>query len=118
VLDTQRHFFLGLGLTTITVNLSPTGDAGLDLVAEHVFGDAGFKQLIVLNCWMGWQMLPLIVLLSSVVGAMVGVILLGTGQLKKDKPMPFGPFITAAGWIALIWGEQIINFYTQTGGFG
>ena len=53
-----------------------------------------------------------------VVGAMVGLILMGTGQLKKDKPMPFGPFIAAAGWIALIWGEQIINFYTRSGGFG
>jgi leader peptidase (prepilin peptidase)/N-methyltransferase len=38
--------------------------------------------------------------------------------MKKDKPMPFGPFIAAAGWIALIWGEQIIALYSRSGGFG
>ena len=88
------------------------------LTGKEGMGYGDFKLLAALGAWMGWQMLPLIVLLSSVVGAVVGVILMGTGRLKKDKPMPFGPFIAAAGWIALIWGEQIINFYTRSGGFG
>ena len=88
------------------------------LTGKEGMGYGDFKLLAALGAWMGWQMLPLIVLLSSVVGAVIGVILMATGRLKKDKPMPFGPFIAAAGWIALIWGEQIINFYTRSGGFG
>ena len=88
------------------------------LTGKEGMGYGDFKLLAALGAWMGWQMLPLIVLLSSVVGAVVGLILMGTGQLKKDKPMPFGPFIAAAGWIALIWGDQITNFYTRSGGFG
>ena len=88
------------------------------LTGKEGMGYGDFKLLAALGAWMGWQMLPLVVLLSSVVGAVVGVILMATGRLKKDKPMPFGPFIAAAGWIALIWGEQIINFYTRSGGFG
>jgi len=47
-----------------------------------------------------------------------GLILMGTGKLKRDKPMPFGPFIAAAGWITLIWGEKIMAYYTSSGGFG
>jgi dephospho-CoA kinase len=80
------------------------------------YGD--FKLLAALGAWMGWQMLPLIVLLSSVVGAVVGLLLMSTGRLKRAHPMPFGPFIAAAGWIAFIWGEKSIQFYTRSGGLG
>jgi leader peptidase (prepilin peptidase)/N-methyltransferase len=88
------------------------------LTGKEGMGYGDFKLLAALGAWMGWQMLPLIVLLSSVVGAVVGLILIATGRLKKDRPMPFGPFIAAAGWIALIWGEHIIDFYIRSGGFG
>ncbi len=88
------------------------------LTGKEGMGYGDFKLLAALGAWMGWQMLPLVVLLSSVVGAVVGLVLMGTGQLKRGKPMPFGPFIAAAGWIALIWGEGIIDFYSRSGGFG
>jgi leader peptidase (prepilin peptidase)/N-methyltransferase len=88
------------------------------LTGKEGMGYGDFKLLAALGAWMGWQLLPLVVLLSSVVGAVVGLILIGTGRLKKDRPMPFGPFIAAAGWIALVWGEPIIDFYTRSGGFG
>lgn len=88
------------------------------LTGKEGMGYGDFKLLAALGAWMGWQMLPLVVLLSSVVGAVVGLVLMGTGKLKRDKPMPFGPFIAAAGWIGLIWGERIIDFYTRSGGFG
>jgi leader peptidase (prepilin peptidase)/N-methyltransferase len=88
------------------------------LTGKEGMGYGDFKLLAALGAWMGWQMLPLVVLLSSVVGAVVGVVLIGTGRLRKDKPMPFGPFIAAAGWIALIWGERIIDLYTRSGRFG
>jgi len=88
------------------------------LTGKEGMGYGDFKLLAALGAWMGWQMLPLIVLLSSVVGAVVGLALMGSGKLKKDKPMPFGPFIAAAGWIALIWGQKIIDSYARSGGFG
>lgn len=88
------------------------------LTGKEGMGYGDFKLLAALGAWMGWQMLPLVVLLSSVVGAVVGLVLMGIGKLQRDKPMPFGPFIAAAGWIALIWGEKVIDFYTRSGGFG
>jgi leader peptidase (prepilin peptidase)/N-methyltransferase len=88
------------------------------LTGKEGMGYGDFKLLAALGAWMGWQMLPLIVLISSVVGAVVGLALMGAGKLKRDNPMPFGPFIAAAGWIALIWGGRIINFYSRSGGFG
>lgn len=88
------------------------------LTGKEGMGYGDFKLLAALGAWMGWQMLPLVVLLSSVVGAIVGLTLMAVGRLKKDKPMPFGPFIAAAGWIALIWGQKIIDSYLRAGGFG
>ncbi len=88
------------------------------MTGKEGMGYGDFKLLAALGAWMGWQMLPLIILLSSVVGALIGLILMAAGKMKRDKPMPFGPFIAAAGWIALIWGEQIIDQYTRSGVFG
>ncbi len=88
------------------------------LTGKEGMGYGDFKLLAALGAWMGWQMLPLTILLSSVVGALFGLILMGMGKMKRDIPMPFGPFIAAAGWIALIWGEQIIDQYARSGVFG
>ena len=88
------------------------------LTGKEGMGYGDFKLLAALGAWLGWQMLPLVVLLSSVVGALVGLVLMGTGRLKRDKPMPFVPFIAAAGWIALIWGADIVEFYGGRGAFG
>jgi leader peptidase (prepilin peptidase)/N-methyltransferase len=88
------------------------------LTGKEGMGYGDFKLLGALGAWMGWQMLPLIVLLSSVVGAAVGIVMLSSGRMKRDKPMPFGPYIAAAGWIALIWGQRIIAFYTGSSTFG
>ncbi len=73
------------------------------------FGD--FKLLAALGAWMGWQMLPVIIILSSLVGAVVGSLLLITQRQKKGTPIPFGPYLAAAGWIALLWGDEIISHY-------
>jgi len=88
------------------------------LTGKEGMGYGDFKLLAALGAWMGWQMLPLIVLLSSVVGALFGLVLMSAGRLKRDKPMPFGPFIAAAGWIALIWGKDIVDLYSRSGAFG
>jgi leader peptidase (prepilin peptidase) / N-methyltransferase len=75
------------------------------------YGD--FKLLAALGAWLGWKMLPTIILLSSVVGAIVGISLIVFARRGRDKPIPFGPYLAAAGLIALLYGEPIMR-YTQT----
>ncbi len=86
------------------------------LTGKEGMGYGDFKLLAALGAWMGWQMLPLIVLLSSLVGAVVGIILMGLRRHQSSQPMPFGPFIAAAGWIALVWGDRIISVYLSSSG--
>ena len=76
------------------------------------FGD--FKLLALLGAWLGWQYLPIIILLSSLVGAIIGISMVIL--VKKDLriPIPFGPYLAAAGWIILIWGEQINQIYLNS----
>jgi leader peptidase (prepilin peptidase)/N-methyltransferase len=88
------------------------------LTGKEGMGYGDFKLLAALGAWMGWQYLPLTVLLSSVVGAVLGLVLMGSGKMQRDKPMPFGPFIAAAGWISLIWGQSIMDHYLHSSGFG
>lgn len=73
------------------------------------FGD--FKLLAALGAWAGYSYLPQIILLSSVVGSIAGISLLVTGRTKQRQPIPFGPYLAVAGWIALLWGETINNTY-------
>ena len=78
------------------------------------FGD--FKLLAMLGAWMGWKMLPVIVLLSSAVGAIVGITLIVALGRDKTIPIPFGPYLAAAGWIALLWGNDLTNAYLRYSG--
>jgi leader peptidase (prepilin peptidase)/N-methyltransferase len=81
------------------------------VTGKEGMGYGDFKLLAALGAWMGWQFLPLIILLSSLVGAVIGIagiIILGR---NKNIPIPFGPYLAIAGWIAFIWGEQIIDYY-------
>lgn len=73
------------------------------------YGD--FKLLAALGAWLGWQMLPAIILLSSVVGAVVGITLIVVARHGRNIPIPFGPYLAAAGGIALFWGAQITHSY-------
>jgi leader peptidase (prepilin peptidase)/N-methyltransferase len=75
------------------------------------YGD--FKLLAALGAWLGWYMLPLIVLLSSAVGAVVGVLLILLRGHQRDKPIPFGPFLALAGFIALLYGQEIMDLWIQ-----
>ncbi len=75
------------------------------------YGD--FKLLAALGAWMGWQMLPVVVLASSVVGASVGLLLIVFKGMGRDKPIPFGPYLAGAGVIALLWGQQLTQAYLQ-----
>jgi len=75
------------------------------------FGD--FKLLAVLGAWLGWQLLPAIILLSSLAGAVIGISLIVFKKHNKDKPIPYGPYLAIAGWLALMWGEQINTAYLR-----
>ncbi|MEY2632563.1 MAG: hypothetical protein RIR00_1217 [Pseudomonadota bacterium] len=75
------------------------------------FGD--FKLLAALGAWLGWAMLPLIILLSSVVGAVFGVALIVLARRGRQVPMPFGPYLACAGLIALFWGPQLTREWLQ-----
>lgn len=75
------------------------------------YGD--FKLLAALGAWMGWQALPQIILLSSLVGAVVGLSLIIIKGRDKNIPISFGPYLASAGFIVLLWGNQISDFYLQ-----
>ncbi len=78
------------------------------------YGD--FKLLAALGAWIGWSYLPTIVLLSSLVGAVVGIALIVLRKQHRDIPIPFGPYLAAAGWITLIWGDVINQAYFNWSG--
>jgi leader peptidase (prepilin peptidase) / N-methyltransferase len=72
------------------------------------YGD--FKLLAALGAWLGWTMLPTIILLSSVVGALIGIGMIVFAKRGRDKPMPFGPYLAIAGLVALLYGGPISHF--------
>ncbi len=75
------------------------------------YGD--FKLLAALGAWMGWQMLPLIIILSSMVGAVVGITLIVAAKHGRSVPIPFGPYLAGGGLIALFWGKPLTQGYLQ-----
>jgi leader peptidase (prepilin peptidase) / N-methyltransferase len=79
------------------------------------YGD--FKLLAALGAWIGWSFLPTIILLSSLVGAIIGISLIALQKQHRDVPIPFGPYLAAAGWITLIWGDVINQTYLNWSGF-
>lgn len=79
-------------------------------------GHGDFKLLAMLGAWLGWQSLLPIILLSSLVGAIVGITLIVVRGRDRNIPIPFGPYLATAGWITLIWGDQIIQSYLTTMG--
>lgn len=74
------------------------------------FGD--FKLLALLGAWLGWQALTFIILMSSIIGTLVGVTLILLGRDRNDA-IPFGPYLAGAGWISLLWGDILLSRYLQ-----
>ncbi|WP_278401439.1 MULTISPECIES: prepilin peptidase [Stutzerimonas] len=83
------------------------------VTGKEGMGYGDFKLLAMLGAWGGWQVLPLTILLSSVVGAVLGTILLRVQRAESSTPIPFGPYLAIAGWIALLWGDRITESYLQ-----
>lgn len=81
------------------------------VTGKEGMGYGDFKLLAALGAILGWQALPMIILLSSLVGAILGIAMISMTGRDKNIPMPFGPFLATAGWIAMLWGETMTNWY-------
>ena len=75
------------------------------------YGD--FKLLAMIGAWCGWQAVPAVILISSVIGSIVGISLILIKYHEKGKPIPFGPYLAGAGWLVLLWGNDINDFYLK-----
>ena len=75
------------------------------------YGD--FKLLAAIGAWLGWKMLPLVILLSSLLGAAVGIALIALARHGRNVPIPFGPYLALAGLVALFWGEPLTRLYLK-----
>jgi leader peptidase (prepilin peptidase) / N-methyltransferase len=81
------------------------------LTGKEGMGYGDFKLLAALGAWLGWRMLLPVVLLAAVVGAVTGIGLIAARRHQRGVPIPFGPFLAAAGWLAMMWGPQIVARY-------
>ncbi len=81
------------------------------ITGKEGMGHGDFKLLAALGAWTGWKMLFVIVLTSSVVGAIVGITLILLKRNERGAQIPFGPYLAAAGWLALLWGHDLMHFY-------
>ena len=81
------------------------------ITGKEGMGYGDFKLLAALGALLGWQALPMVILLSSLVGAVVGVSMIAIAGRDKNIPIPFGPYLAAAGWLAMLWGEPLTSWY-------
>lgn len=119
--------WLGL-IVNIDATLVPLSDAVIGAVAgygslfsvywlfklftgKEGMGHGDFKLLALLGAWAGWQLLPLLILMASAVGAIVGISLMLMKGLQRDQAIPFGPYLAVAGWLTLLWGEPVWAWY-------
>ena len=78
------------------------------------YGD--FKLFAALGAWLGWKLLPLVIVLSAATGAVIGVLMIALRGRDRAAPMPFGPYLAAAGWLALMYGDFLLGFYMRLSG--
>ncbi len=125
--------WLGIGLSLVPVYTDPKSSiigaiAGylafwmvfqlfLRLTGKEGMGYGDFKLLSLLGAWLGWQYLPQIILLSTLIGSLFGILLMIRQRAGGDTAIPFGPYIALAGWIALCWGDQINSAYAAYSGY-
>ncbi len=86
------------------------------VTGKQGMGHGDFKLLAMLGAWLGWQALPVVILLSSLLGALVGIALVLVRGRDKNVPIPFGPYLALAGWFALLWGKDLTQMYLQFAG--
>ncbi len=81
------------------------------LTGKEGMGHGDFKLFALFGAWIGWQLLPILILMASVVGAAVGISLMLFKNHQREQAIPFGPYLAIAGWITLLWGEGIWSWY-------
>ena len=81
------------------------------ITGKDGMGYGDFKLLAALGAWLGWQQLPIIIMMSAVVGAVINISMIVAKGRDRSIPIPFGPYLAAAGWITMLWGETIKNTY-------
>lgn len=86
------------------------------ITGKEGMGYGDFKLLAALGAWLGWQMLLLIVMLSALAGSVVGIANIVIRGRDRQLPIPFGPYLAVAGWIALMWGNELIGSYMRVSG--
>lgn len=86
------------------------------LTGKEGMGFGDFKLFALIGAWLGWQLLPQVILLSSLVGALVGLTLVALKRQQAERPIPFGPYLAAAGWLALLFGADLNAFYFDLSG--
>jgi len=83
------------------------------ITGKEGLGYGDFKLLAAFGAWLGWELLPMIILFASLTGTLVALIMMIVKKLKRDNPISFGPFLAFGGWMALLWGTVITEKYLQ-----
>jgi leader peptidase (prepilin peptidase)/N-methyltransferase len=83
------------------------------VTGKEGMGHGDFKLLAAVGAWLGWQLLPVVILVSAAVGSIVGISLIVFGGRSRHAAIPFGPYLAAAAWIALLWGRDLMAWYAQ-----
>ncbi|MEE9451260.1 MAG: A24 family peptidase [Gammaproteobacteria bacterium] len=86
------------------------------LTGKEGMGHGDFKLFAVFGAWLGWQMLPLIIVFASITGAIFGAIILLCTRQHKSTPIPFGPYLAMSAWVMMFWGQDLMRFYLDTMG--
>jgi leader peptidase (prepilin peptidase)/N-methyltransferase len=86
------------------------------LTGKEGMGYGDFKLFAALGAWLGWQMLLPIILLAAFTGAVLGILMIALRGRDRNIPIPFGPYLAAAGWIALMWGDELVTSYLHFAG--
>ena len=88
----------------------------LRLTGKEGMGFGDFKLMAMLGAWFGWQYLPQMILVSTVLGSVFGITLMIVKKANRKLEIPFGPYIAVAGWIAMLWGAEINRAYLNLTG--
>jgi leader peptidase (prepilin peptidase) / N-methyltransferase len=86
------------------------------VTGKEGMGYGDFKLFAALGAWLGWKLLPLVIILSAATGAVLGVLMIALRGRDRSAPIPFGPYLAAAGWIAMMYGDSLVNGYLRVSG--
>ena len=86
------------------------------VTGKEGMGYGDFKLFAALGAWLGWKVLPMVIVLSAATGAVLGILMIVLRGRDRRAPMPFGPYLAAAGWLAMMYGDSLLNGYLRIAG--